>query len=360
MSQPTCQNTLQKNLLTQKDKWIKSLDFHMLITEKCNYRCLHCFREQYNDEFDFNQAVETIYQLKSSFDIKSILLTGGEIFLYKNILKLLKEVKSMGITPSIVSNGFLLDLEIISQIKELEIPIGFSLDGNEKSHDYIRNKKGAFQKVVKAIKACKKLEIPVTIISSISLDNISDIDWLVNFALENNITDIRIQPVNPTGRAINLRNSGKLLNQEELKDLYDKLLVYSARYLDRINITSLGQYKKVVSEHGCKMGLHFGSGCHSDSPPWPLTFAITPQGFVYPHSPEISDKFIVGNINKHEISQIINSFFSSPLHMKFLMALKNHFHHLKQVPGEIFDSEEFVYEALNLTTKEDYLEAVVP
>ena len=126
----------------------------VLPTLDCNCRCWYCY-EQHNAGTNMSpQMVEVVKKhiaLKTtSPELKRFNLSffGGEPLMgfcsvVMPLLRFAKDVcqkRSVGFGAHFTTNASLLTDEMISELKELSIPIGFqiTLDGNRKSHDSIR------------------------------------------------------------------------------------------------------------------------------------------------------------------------------------------------------------------------------
>lgn len=62
------------------------------ITDKCNFRCKHCFANKHDYELKVDSWVK-IFNNICKKDIQSITITGGEPLLYKGLFELLKKVR---------------------------------------------------------------------------------------------------------------------------------------------------------------------------------------------------------------------------------------------------------------------------
>lgn len=86
----------------------------------------------------------------SSFQIN---FGGGEPFLYRDILELVKFCKSKNFKTNIATNGYLIDKEMSKKIADSGLDsLIISLDSlKEETHDYLRGVKGVYQKVMDTI-----------------------------------------------------------------------------------------------------------------------------------------------------------------------------------------------------------------
>ena len=79
--------------------------------------------------------------------ISSVILRGGEPFLFPEIIKLLEYIDSKGIFISIDTNGTLLKKYAADLVRIGNIHITISIDGPEEIHDKVRGMKGCFRKI---------------------------------------------------------------------------------------------------------------------------------------------------------------------------------------------------------------------
>ena len=132
-------------------------------TFKCNLKCVYCGRHL--KKFDYSKELSDKKWMEIAKSIvrigfKSVILSGeGEIFCEpKRTLMLIKYFKKNNLDGSIISNGTLLDENIIKTlVKTGWNDLVISIDGsNEKIHDSLSGVKGSFEKVKKNLLLLKK------------------------------------------------------------------------------------------------------------------------------------------------------------------------------------------------------------
>ncbi|MDX2092087.1 MAG: radical SAM protein [Kofleriaceae bacterium] len=91
---------------------------HLVITRRCNLSCGYCFEY---DKVSQPVALDTLKQrldhlarLKSIF----VVLTGGESLLHPEAIELVRYARSIGLTPFLNTNGYLLTKDIIEGLNE--------------------------------------------------------------------------------------------------------------------------------------------------------------------------------------------------------------------------------------------------
>ena len=163
----------------------KSFKLQWHITERCNFRCKHCYQENYDTpEINLGQMEEILQQFvdllkkwKIPSSLASLAITGGEPFLYKDFYPFLAKVYkySGNYKWGLMSNGSFVDRENIKILKLFKInDFQVSLEGLEENNDKIRGK-GNFQKTIEALKILIKGGIHASVSLTITKENINDI-----------------------------------------------------------------------------------------------------------------------------------------------------------------------------------------
>ncbi|MCX7642126.1 MAG: radical SAM protein [Elusimicrobiales bacterium] len=179
------------------------------IDYSCNLKCLTCklwnnnYRKLRGEEekMELDTAVYICEKLKKD-NVTRITFIGGEPFLYEGFLKLVFEIKKMGFLLSVVTNGSILNEDLISEIvrNNLFDNIIFSIDGHADIHDKIRGKKSVYDKVENNVKFlsqlkrkyCKK-KPNFMIYLTISPYNINELSLSVSKIINLNPSKIRLQ-----------------------------------------------------------------------------------------------------------------------------------------------------------------------
>lgn len=131
------------------------------VTYRCNSRCSMCNIWQV-DAFD-ELPPEQYAKLPDS--LRTINVTGGEPFLRKDLVEVLRQIHKAAPMSRIVisSNGMLTEriTDLMTQIQRFHpnIGIGISVDGLGEVHDQIRGVVGGFEKAIKTVKAVKSAGI---------------------------------------------------------------------------------------------------------------------------------------------------------------------------------------------------------
>jgi radical SAM protein with 4Fe4S-binding SPASM domain len=94
----------------------------------------------------------------AAHQISSVILRGGEPFLFPNMIELLEYIHSKGMYISIDTNGTLLKKYAADLVRIGNIHITISVDGPEEIHDTVRGMKGCFQRIKEGIDELIEIE----------------------------------------------------------------------------------------------------------------------------------------------------------------------------------------------------------
>lgn len=154
------------------------------VTLRCSLQCKACYiwkqKEDFSKEVSIEKWIEFANHLPDLLDKKTdVIITGGEPLLKENILELISFCSRMGYKISLQTNGFLIDEELAKRLRDAGLwRIGISFYSlREEIHDFLRGKKGAYEKVLKAIEYLSKFAPQVGInIQNIIMDiNLEDV-----------------------------------------------------------------------------------------------------------------------------------------------------------------------------------------
>lgn len=292
------------------------------LTYLCNLNCPFCYvgNQRTKDELSTQQWFDIIKQIPwFSF----VTLVGGEPLLRKDFIPILEKAskKTFG-KVHVVSNGILLDDNIIDALIKYSLLLSVSIDGYGENHDKNRAKEGIFDKIIANLDnlKSKSAKSPLTDIKTIVLkDNLDDLPKLyklcedmkidffsISFLRNNQLKQnselretfgeefyLNKYPIDPYFDMAHFKEIYKELEQMSLKS---KVKIRLAPKFRREN--TLEQIEKFFSYPQDKPIQEIYEPCL-----YPFANAIiNPQGDVYPC---LSLK--VGNIKENSLKEIVNS-----------------------------------------------------
>jgi MoaA/NifB/PqqE/SkfB family radical SAM enzyme len=132
-----------------KPRWV-----YISLSHRCNYNCKMCgvVKILKGYELTKEKVCQSFDEISLWDNYLTVVLTGGEPFLRKDIFEIINYGVDKNIKIEVVSNGSLIDSEFADKIIRSKLSnIAISLDGaKEETHDAIRQK-GAYKKTLAAI-----------------------------------------------------------------------------------------------------------------------------------------------------------------------------------------------------------------
>jgi radical SAM enzyme (rSAM/lipoprotein system) len=260
-------------------------------TVRCNLNCNHCGSDCSKDSSfpdmpleDFLSALDTIKTPSKYF---TVVLTGGEPLLRKDIELCGREIRKRGMKWALVSNGYLYDKE--KHISLLNSGLGaltISLDGLEKSHNWLRNNNNSFHKVDTAIDlAVSSSRLNFDVVTCVNQRNFLELSQIYKYLIQKGVKAWRLFTIVPIGRAKDHREL--FLSDFQFKELMDFITNLRKQKSMDVKFSCegfVGKYESKVrdSYFFCRAGINIGSilidGSISACPNIDRTFT---QGNIY-------------------------------------------------------------------------------
>jgi radical SAM protein with 4Fe4S-binding SPASM domain len=154
------------------------------LTYRCNETCIHCYcpAEREGKELTADEIERLLDEFEALGGFQ-LLLTGGEVFLRRDIKRILRDLRRRRLLVGVNSNLTLADDESLNLLAELRPKsVGcsiYSADGG--THDSVTRVPGSFTKSMNAIRMLRALGVPVVMKSPLMAHTIQgwkDIDAL--------------------------------------------------------------------------------------------------------------------------------------------------------------------------------------
>jgi radical SAM protein with 4Fe4S-binding SPASM domain len=173
-------------------------------TFACNMRCLHCGTsagKRRPDELTTEEALKMVDDC-ASLGADNITLSGGEPLMREDWLVVARHIKERGMRPMMISNGLLIDEEKIREFESVPMTmVGVSLDGTEKTHNYIRQRAESFAGAVNALKLmANNSAFGCCAVTQVSNTNLNELDQIRQIIKDTGCRLWRIQLCTATGR----------------------------------------------------------------------------------------------------------------------------------------------------------------
>ncbi len=202
------------------------------ITHSCNYGCSYCIfscnKELIKGELTTEECFHVIDELEKH-GFKHLKVTGGEPFLRKDIVEIVKYASSKMIVD-ISTNASLITPKKVEELNNINLKmIHVSLDGNKLEHEKVRGK-NTYESTIRGLEYLKKSKNKVRIGCVIHSNNENHLEEIINISKDyaSEIIFSIMEPVSNQDKSqVKKRDNQDLLN--ELDTLKDK-------YQDQINV----------------------------------------------------------------------------------------------------------------------------
>lgn len=145
------------------------------VTNRCNEKCVHCFNpgaphaegEKARRDTEELSTEDGLKLIKSFRDAGAyrLILSGGEVFLRRDIFDLIAYARSLRMQVHLFTNGIMLDDERLEKLAQL-YPESVSISlysASPEIHDSVTRVPGSFEKSVWALQKLRDLHIKTTI-----------------------------------------------------------------------------------------------------------------------------------------------------------------------------------------------------
>ena len=249
------------------------------ITLACNLKCMHCGSRAGKarpSELSTEECLDVVRQL-ARLRVREVCIIGGEAFLRRDWVDILRAITSYGMHASMQSGGLALNEERIRAAKEAGLrSCGISLDGSPELHDRLRGVKGSYEHAFRALRLLKKYEIPSSVNTQIGAMTLPHLRELLHQIADAGARSWQIQLTVAMGNAVD--HDEVLMQPYQMLELMPHLgeLMEEARELGVVmtpgnNVGYFGPYEhrwrspSVEYGHfqGCTAG-HLGLGIEAD------------------------------------------------------------------------------------------------
>lgn len=262
----------------------------LLLTEKCNLGCVYCLAganpkmpamtaEHARRTVDLAFATRPMQSLTFEF-------SGGEPFLrfplMRELVAYIRAHPLHGTRPVHIvtqTNCTLLNEERVRWLRENDVQVGISLDGNPASHNQSRpqvNGGESFPQLIHGIDLLQRHSIPFGALVVLNRHNVGSAHELVDFLIDNGITGFKLNTVAYLGTARHTWDDIGITDQEAISYFIELLELIAERRLPLVesNTRSMCEFLIAKQRPTRCMRSHCGAGD---------TFqAIAANGDIYP------------------------------------------------------------------------------
>ncbi len=196
------------------------------MTRRCNLKCVHCYAQaldrHFPDELTTAEGKLLLDDL-AAFGCPVVLFSGGEPLMRPDLVELAAYAVEKGMRAVISTNGTLITPGIAQELKHIGLSyVGISLDGMESVNDRFRGVKGAFQRAMEGIAACREAGIKVGLRFTMNRRNAAEIPAIFDLLESQDIPRVCFYHLVYAGRGSKLMEED--LSHEETRHAVDLII----------------------------------------------------------------------------------------------------------------------------------------
>jgi MoaA/NifB/PqqE/SkfB family radical SAM enzyme len=315
MLSQTLSHTYKRYRTLQTDT-IRALPIVILMPHSaCNCRCVMC--DIWKGNKNLKQLTEDdIAGLLSSlkkFETTQVLMSGGEALLNKSFFRFCEMLNMENIKVTLLSTGLTIKNNA-QQLTQHVNDIIVSIDGDEETHDAIRNIPGAYRKIKEGVEAIRAIDPGYKITARTVIHKLNYYRWasIINSAKQLGLDQISFLPADVSSHAFNremLWDENKqheillsVADLSELKNIIQKLVSdFQPEFENHFIADSPGKIYRIYEYYAAFYELNSFpyKKCNA---PWVST-VIEADGTVRPCF--FHKQF--GNIREQTLDKILNS-----------------------------------------------------
>ena len=228
------------------------------LTPFCNFKCVMCYvrldKEQAVHQGQMLRAEDwiSIARQAKELGMLNLCLTGGEPFTHPQFWEIYSELNKMGFLITILSNGYLIDEDVIAKFKQYGAPYCMKLTLYGASDEtYLRtcHCKDGFTRVSKATELLREAGIPFKMTSTIVKENADDLQEIYRFARERKI------PMQHTISVVKSARGAKNSAEESRLAMYEFPEELSLETLEKNKYPDLQSPFAWCASYGCSMWM---------------------------------------------------------------------------------------------------------
>lgn len=176
------------------------------ITDRCNFRCKHCFANKNDYELTVS-SWKKIFENICKEKIQSITITGGEPLLYRDLFTLLKQTRVRRTLLSLDTNASLVNENNIKLIEKYFKKVRVSYYGINRSwHSNTQSKACDEERFLKSLKLLCDTKCITQVKIPLFNNNVKNLYKMLDTLKEYAVDEIVLIPIIPYGKAKSLTN----------------------------------------------------------------------------------------------------------------------------------------------------------
>ena len=254
------------------------------ITNLCNFRCKHCYQEDFSDKNDLDSSAlrrvanHLLQGVEAWGKAACIHLTGGEPLLKPELVPLLEFLDQKPVVEElgIITSGLPVNQQVLNRLGRVSklMKVKISLDGpDEETHGATR-RKGTFEKVLQRISLIKEAGRFETILMfTLTKRNAHSLSSLLDLCQELGIDGLILERFIPLGQGRQMREDA--LDKKAWKEFVEELLRFFFIQMEEADFSAYQAFQIRFSQGEMEL---MGAPCVLGTD----GLCIMPEGEVFP------------------------------------------------------------------------------
>ena len=175
------------------------------LTLGCNLKCQHCGSRaghRRTGELDTRECIDVVRQL-AELGTREISLIGGEAFIRKDWLTIIRAIRDHGIDCMMQTGGYKLSASMLEDAVEAGLQgIGVSIDGLEHLHDRIRGVPGSYAEALRVLRESQRLGLVTSVNTHVGTETVPQLAGLLDVILDAGVRYWHVALTVPMGNAV--------------------------------------------------------------------------------------------------------------------------------------------------------------
>lgn len=240
--------------------FLKIKTLYMELTHACNQHCKHCYLNGGTHHTVAEMSTEQVKKILREFKEqggKSVIITGGEPIMRKDIWEILDYVEELELPFTFASNSLAINEERRTRLaayKYLALYFTSILGADSKKHQYI-TEKDSYQNVMDSLLFFTERKIPTYVQVTLARDYVDDMEKIADDLMKFDNCIVKFTPIASLGVKENEAKEGQnqlLVLPDEFNAFHKKVAELQAKYSGRIedsNIQNFEQIQNVISDY---------------------------------------------------------------------------------------------------------------
>ena len=271
------------------------------LTLRCDLACRHCGSragKPRSQELSIDEAKDVLAQL-AAMGTHEITFIGGEAYLYRGWLELVREAAELGIKPTMTTGGRGLTPELAAEAAAAGLAaVSVSIDGLQQAHDELRNLEGGHAAALRALAAIDGAGMVPLANTQINRVNLPDLEALSQVLVDAGVRGWQVQLTGPMGRAADEQDW--LLQPHDMLELIPRLAAIARRLREQGCAVEAANNLGYFGPHESELRRAHWKGCNAGR----YTLGIEADGAIKGCPSLPSAPYVGGNVRQTPVAEL--------------------------------------------------------